>query len=485
MKGLSNAVTLGGGDGGGTLALISAATLPEVALRTVCVVTPETVTDILMQMITPTHSAGRVWVEVTQYGEQGTISNGGGVMLKLGQAWRSDGTDWVPVDAYYALWSEWVHFSHAYVELGVEWNYAATSPILTRIGDAVGLTASAGVGVVEGSSGFDTMPIYKDIRTCNVANDGTVNAYEGDTGFTRNGTNGEVMIEIPVGYIKVENDTANSKLRMYICHAPKTGYTKHAAGQHNGGTQDVIYIGAYKTSASYHSKSGVAPLVSETRATTRAGVKAGRGNNRWSMVDMAARQYVALLMMIEYATLDLQGAIGQGVTAASAARNAGDTDGIAYHTGREAGTDNLVSCRWRGLEDWWGNVWEWIDGFNFNGGTLYHCLNQDNFADDTATSYTALSYAVGTALSATYGIRLGYDAAAPWSLLPSAHSGGSSATYLCDACWSSTGWRVARAGGTWLDGSACGAFAWSWNGASSFAGANVGSRLLYIPLGGS
>ena len=201
------------------------------------------------------------------------------------------------------------------------------------------------------------------------------------------------------------------------------------------------------------------------------------------MVDLATRQAISLLMYIEFGTLDLQTAIAPGVSNAenTAAVNTGGTDDIAGHTGRCSGTADKVNFRWRYIEDWWGNVWEWIDGLNLNSGAFYYCLNQAQFKDDSATDYTKLSYTVATNLSKSYGTRLGYDPAAPWSLLPSAHSGGSSGSYLCDACWSDTGWRVAFAGGYWIDALVCGPAAWDWNNASSATYANRGSRLLYIP----
>ncbi|MBO5187243.1 MAG: hypothetical protein J6B91_09410 [Prevotella sp.] len=467
---------------GSSLDLISAAVLPEVALRTVCIVTSENVTEILMQTKAPDHATGRCWVQIEQYGERNTISNGGGLMFKLGQAWRSNGTDWVPVSAYYSLWSEWVQFSWEFIEVGYEWNYAQASPLLTRTGAAVGLEASAGVGVLAGSSGFDKLPIYRDIVRVNLADDGTINAIEGDEKFKTDGSNGQVMTRIPAFYYKVVNNSDASKLAVSVCNNKHEGYELHPAFKHNNAEQQYIYVGSYKTGAGYTSKAGIAPLTNQTRGATRSGIAGTRGGG-WSMVDLATRQAISLLMYIEFGTLDLQTAIAPGVSNSNntAAVNTGGTDDIAGHTGRCSGTADKVNFRWRYIEDWWGNVWEWIDGLNINGGAFYYCLNQAQFADDTASNYTKLSYSVGTGLSTSYGTRLGYDPAAPWSLLPSAHSGGSSGSYLCDACWSGTGWRVANAGGYWDNALACGPAAWNWDDASSNASAAHGSRLLFIP----
>ena len=49
--------------------------------------------------------------------------------------------------------------------------------IFTRLAAAVG-------------ANFDTVAPWKDIRRCNLADDGTVNAYYGDTGYIEDGSNG-------------------------------------------------------------------------------------------------------------------------------------------------------------------------------------------------------------------------------------------------------------------------------------------------------
>lgn len=468
---------------GGSLALMAAVELPEVALRTICVVTTNTITDYKLQATAPEHQEGRCWIQISPYGERAVISNGGEQYFKLGQAWYSDGTEWHPQNAYYSVWSEWTQFSWEYVEMGFTWDYSLPSPLLTRTGAAEGLEASAGVGVIAGTSDFDTMPIYRDIVRVNLADDGTVNAFEGDENFKTDGTNGQVMTRIPAFYYKVVNNSDASTLSVSISNQKAEGYELHAAFRHNDTTQDYIYVGSYKTGASYTSKAGVVPLVNQTRAATRSGIAGSRGGG-WSMVDVATRQAINMLMFVEYGTLDLQTAIAPGHSNANntAAINTGGSDDIAGHTGRPSGGGDKVNFRWRWIEDWWGNVCEWIDGLNFNGGTFYVCLNQAQFADNTASNYTALSYTVGTALSSSYGTKLGYDSANPWSLLPSAHSGGSSGSYLCDACWSSTGWRVASAGGYWNDAGLDGPSSWSWHYASSGASSgHIGSRLLFIP----
>ena len=136
---------------------------------------------------------------------------------------------------------------------------------------------------------------------------------------------------------------------------------------------------------------------------------------------------------------------------------------------------------WRGIEGLWGNVWEWVDGVNWNNGTYYVCNDPSKYADDTTTNYTALSFKGETSWSSSYITQEGLDTGSnPHVMLPSAAGSGSETTYDCDACWSSTGWRVFLRGG-WNYGSRCGLFAAGLNLGSSGSGSTIGSRLLYIP----
>ena len=142
----------------------------------------------------------------------------------------------------------------------------------------------------------------------------------------------------------------------------------------------------------------------------------------------------------------------------------------------------LVDVVWRGIEGFWGNIWEWTDGVNFNDGKYYVCNDQSKYADDTATGYTQLSFTGATNWSSSYITQEGMDTGNnPHVMLPSAAGSGSESTYMCDGVWSSTGWRVFQRGGDWNDGSIDGLFTSALNNASSYSGASTGSRLLYIP----
>lgn len=448
--------------GGNFLKVATAAALPaNVTERMIVAITAVTVTSVIASPEPPVGAEGRIWIAVKPE-RQNVISSAGNVDIELVGAWIYTGGAWKKIDAYYALYTQWQQFSSGATQMGVSWNTAITSPALTRLGDSVGLTAVAGVGSMPGYSDFDTMPIYKDITTVVMPT-------------------GDVMVKIPKFYYKASY--ASGVWSMYISDQALSGYAVHPAFARPTGTREFIYVAAYHTTTGHKSLTGGFPLHTLTRAAFRTAAAAkGAG---WSQIDIAAKLAVDLLIRIEYATNDVQTAIGQGVSVASAAAASGMTDAMVFHTGRAAGTDNLVSVKWRGIENWWGNIWQWVDGLNYVNGTVHFCLNPAQFADDTATNYTAnTGYTIPNNLSGSYMTNFGVSTNAPWLLLPNV-VGGSATTYLCDAMWSSgttsADWRVAIFGGAWGYGSVCGLAALILGDASSAAYASVGSRLLYLP----
>ncbi|MCQ4894906.1 hypothetical protein [Anaerotruncus sp. DFI.9.16] len=343
---------------------------------------------------------------------------------------------------------------------GISRNVTSSSPAWARTDDAVGLTATASVGTTAGSSDFDNCAPW--------------------SGMTRETlSTGDVMVKIPKFWYRryKEGDIEYIK----IADKATTGFTLHPLFNHAGVESDCAYVGAYKTSSNNKSVSGASPQVSQTRATFHSNAKAkGTG---WSLIDIAAVSAIQMLCMVEFATTNAQAAIGRGYCDSnSAALSTGSCNNVANLTGRPAGTDGKTGVVYRGIEDFWGNVWEWVDGVNWNGGTYYVCNNPANYADDTATNYTALSYKGNTGWSSSYITTEGLDTGNnSHVMLPSAAGSGSESTYYCDACWSSTGWRVFQHGGGWNYGSHCGLFTAVLNYSSSSSSANFGSRLLYIP----
>lgn len=360
----------------------------------------------------------------------------------------------------------------SYVKIfGVCWSKSSSTALsrLTKASDPnghvnvdIGSEPVPAVGTGTGSSPFDNYAPWKDMTEYNVI-DGAVSYKKGDAGFSR--TSYDTMVKIPEFYYKiVESDGSRY---FYVADKATTGFTKHPGSGR--------YVGRYNTISGYYSKSGSAPLVNISRATARTG-STGKGAG-WYQYDYASWCAVWLLYLVEFADWDSQTVIGQGVVNADAAVSCGGTDSMTYHTGRAAGTDGETPVQYRWIENPWGNVFEWIDGANFSERAAYICTNPDNYADDTSTNYTAAGV---TLPSSGYITDLGMSTAFDWSFLPNT-AGGSSTTYIPDYMYSNTGWRVLLVGGFWSFTSYAGLFFFGANSTSSYASANIGARLLFVP----
>lgn len=364
----------------------------------------------------------------------------------------------------------------ASVKYGVIWHHTQSSPVLERTDDSTSYTAAATNGATAGASDFDSKPIYKDIKLCNVTNRAVV-AYEGDAGFKRDGSNGDVMVEIPKFWYKVTDDGTN---RTYeISDTALDGFNvapRHAPCDDFPNGLNKIYVGAYEASAGYKSISGVAPLVTETLPAFRTGFT-GRGAGYY-MVDWATQFEIQILYLVEFATWNSQIAVGNGNVDTSAAIVTGGSDSVTGLTGCADMSSSAVGVKYRGMENLWGNVYEWRDGINFDNAYIYVCTNPSKYVSDTATNYTKLGYTKSTSNGLISS--LGIDTSVPWAQISTAVAG-SDSSYLCDYYWQKNGLCVAGVGGSWLSGSDAGLFFLRSDYGSSYSFTSLGSRLLVLP----
>ena len=353
---------------------------------------------------------------------------------------------------------------------GVCWDTSNSSTALTRLTpstDPYGLVTRSvttepvpAVGTGSGSSPFDSYAPWSGMKECNLNASGTVTAWKGDSGFSRSGN--YTMVFIPEFYVAAKRN--GTKQYFYVSDKPKTGMTKHPGSGK--------YIGKYhmNSGGNGYSKTSQAPYVSITRATARS--KAKSVGSKFRLYDFATYCAIIFLYVVEFADWNCQSKVGQGYTDNnSSALNSGTTDSMTYHTGRASGTDGKTAVQYRWIENLWGNVFQWVDGFNANGTTAYACTDPSKYADDTSTGYTK----IGT-LPASGWIK-DLTVTDDGLLIPKTN-GGSETTYIPDYVYSSSGWRVLYVGGYWDSGTYAGLLCFHANFTSSDSNTNVSARLL-------
>ena len=132
---------------------------------------------------------------------------------------------------------------------------------------------------------------------------------------------------------------------------------------------------------------------------------------------------------------------------------------------------------YRGIENIFGNVFQFVDGINIKDYVAYVCYDPDEYVSDKFTSpYQAVGY-TNSNNSNVYAKALGYDGNNPLIALTT-ETGGSDSTNMCDYYYSNSGNRIARVGGTYSNGAIAGLWYWVLGSASSYTYYTLGSRLL-------
>ena len=392
--------------------------------------------------------------------------------------------------------------------------------IYTRLAGAVGKTAG---------TDFNVAP-WSGMKRCNLADDGTVNAYYGDNSYIEDGSNGQVMVEVPKFYYRVVplkldpiGDTLGGyhmrKANYYISATKYEGFKTHPLFVKPDGTErDKAYISAYEGSlydvsasayilddaqvADFTATTGdklcsianAKPASGLTQDLTRANseIIANNRGTGWHCMDVKAASAVQMLFMIEYASFNSQNAIGKGVVdksddgSTNMAAITGGTSSLGNSSGMASGTSGLVSVSYRGVENFYGNIWKLIEGLNIwgdgtlRGGQPYIC-DSYVFTENTKTGYTGVKFTVSN--TSNYISAFGYDLDFDWLFLPSECVGADSNYPIGDYSYFTTnlnGYCIALLGACWYHGVRAGAFYWFLNVGVGDRLRSIGTRLTYI-----
>lgn len=350
---------------------------------------------------------------------------------------------------------------------GVRRSLKSSSSAWERIEDAVGLVAKAQVGTTAVINNFDDIYPWSDIITCNYNNSTKkIVAYYGDANFSFTGSNGQVMTIIPEFYYR--RYVSDGYEYVLISKDNLSGYVK----------SEEFMIGRYTMSGSasgVFSRSGYNPFTNVTIANFRQYARnLGAG---WHQLDW---HYfiIQMLYLVEYADYNSQAKLGPGFTNGSntGSIRSGGCNSLGMKSGSATGTDK-GSVIYRGIEDIFGNVWQFLDGINISNYQAYVNYNPNTYASDVFNGdYHKLGY-VNSNVSGSYSTGLGFDPKNPLVNFPT-DVGGSSDTYTTDYYWCAGENRIARVGGRWLHGSDCGLWCWALSDPSSIAAASYGARLL-------
>lgn len=399
--------------------------------------------------------------------------------------------------------------------------------------------------------GFDDIQAFGGRKRCNVTNDGVVVAYQGDAAFTTTGkltqavdlnpegtetpdtslqfaagTIVQVMVEQPRFYYKVVplqiEKTARGgktrKVRYYVSDTPKAGFKLHPAFIQNGEQLTEYYEAAfegclYDYSASAYilddaqvasftaavgagdmlsSIANAKPISGTTQNLTRPGTRilAQNRGEGWEQEIVQTACATALLMLVEYATFNMQSAIGAGNVykpwledGINYAENTGATVSLGNASGAVTNDNGVMIVSYRGKENSWGNIWGWVDGINsycnIADGTDTIYIADHDFTDNVGTDpYEEVN--ISPSMKSGYVSAFCYDEEYDWLFIAAEVNGNTSlpvGDYFGQS--SGTGWRVATLGGSWHYSLVAGVFFWYLDSASSSRHRSIGGRLVF------
>ena len=468
---------------------------------------------------------------------------------------------------------------------GVSWDESADTYVRT------GSTAGQTCGVTLPDA---FLPVHRRMRGCVVKDDGMVAYYlcatnwaykeDGTTASNLDGTDGQVMVEIPKFYYRY--GYSGTSHTWEVSPVPLTGFKVHEMFMSDDTEKDYVYVGAYEaslydTSASLYngqcyipagqstvfekdddsitiatrtgwatnltvgqklvvsgttsnnatftvatiksataitvsealtdetsttaviqaetdvtdttgdklsSVSGVLPIAGGSANGTRAHFRTwaenrggGKSTNdvasaQWSQMYADAHSGLQLLYLTEYASFYSQSVLGYGIAAVGdwAAYNdynpiakTGNGNGIGNVSGNTATTAITtgaaakdVYLRYRGIENWYGHLWKFVDGYKVNNNIPYLCNNFANFSDAQATTnYTNPTDANGAAI--TMHNVSGYQGTLELTgraFMPASITGGAADKKITDYYYQASSWRVVGSGGSAVTAAGGGAF---------------------------
>ena len=446
--------------------------------------------------------------------------------------------------------------SKAVKQYGIRRTLNASSTLLERLNDGIGLVANVPTDDGAAQNDFDAVYPFSQIKECIIDATGRVH-YKGDPTYAA--AIGDWMVEVPLYYVKdVRTETTQDE---YFSAFKLDGYRIPKDFIREDGTVcQKIYYGRFKTGkdgTADVSRPGLVPSNYRDLASFRTGARAkGAG---WQEIGINyVKDFLHKLYKIEFANLNSQTVFGPGITSVRytsidtavlaetavnrfvtttaiaanfnvgnvvnigtslggnnvasmrvitainaldasnseivfdgaavniaigniivmVAQKTGQTINLQKPSGKLSGISGRTSFKWRGIEDPFGNLYEWVDGVLINDNKGYICNKPSLFASSLTADYKPLSYT--NANTNGYPFEMGYDENYPEAQFPIAVGAGSSTGYA-DYYYQNTGFRGALFGGYAALGANAGLSYWDLNYSPSDASWALGGRLMWKP----
>ena len=349
--------------------------------------------------------------------------------------------------------------------------FSSSSTVGVRTYDAAHLNWSRSSNSQAGEDDFKDLAPFNVKEVCRVwdsTNNTASYLYKTDYSDTewqtiRDGTHatidGDIMIEVPEFWYR-RVSTAEG-LEIIVAPEYKVGFTPDPWHYEKGVHHQKRYISKYPIGQNYKIRSGISPLVSTDMNTFRTNLRAKALN----MISAPAWYSLTMLMLVKYASTDVQATVSAGWNSGSSIHTVGSADSVLGLDGSATSVSTNEAALTFGIESFYGNCWKYIDGCFLYDNVIYLKDVEDVTSDPTSladlqASYTQVATPVWAGGSTTSITSIANDTVYDWLLYPS-NANGSSKTIVCnDDFWSTSGLRLLGLGGDAWDGASGGFFCW-------------------------
>ena len=402
---------------------------------------------------------------------------------------------------------------------GVSWSETSSNPDCTRIGNMDMHRSLPIQSMMKGYLYFkDGNPLYRMLKL----NDSWTKCENYSAGGWRDvstlleDNNVNVMIKIPEFWWIDDYVESTETHNLKICPHAKPGWHHHKEA----------YVSAYEGYIDgnyYRSSKNKIPSVNFTRSTVRPKARANGLGNSWNIYTYNEHRAICHLFLVEYATRNSQkavntaltvegfrqGGLGSGCTTGTVTINGaqtwsfiptGSSDSLGSGSGEvtvtiqqtdSSGSNTTTTTRkcnrYRGIENPFGHVWKHTDDVisvyisGYGARFWYKCDSPDHFGDSISNDNPYYKNIAANAVVTGYKTKIVTTSTCDFFALSC--NNGSETTYWCDYNWDNTDGSLhcLLIGGDSDDGGWAGLFYLSSYDGVGYSGANVGSRLTYLP----
>ena len=274
----------------------------------------------------------------------------------------------------------------------------------------------------------------------------------------------DVFMRLPEFYTKATLvSTDKWKIEFAFGGNPGDGWKKW------GGNDLIGAYKGYSTGSKLYSISGQASTASISQANFKAYARA-RGDG-YTLVKHRHQNIMAILFYAYYGHTNCQTICGTGANSRNRTTGQKDSFGMTDTTSANGNANNVMF--W-GLENWWGDLYEWEDNVVVNNGTW--TITEDDGSTRTLTAGTDVMTAAGSwVYPSKFAIGDNLDTVGAVG-----QSGGSDSQGYCDGQYIANSSSRVVARSCYFAGAFCGVAYVDAARDSSYSGTYFGSRLAFI-----